>query len=66
MDPIWDRRGKRWLDPVTKRPIDPKKPQILPLDPPKKKKKEPQFIVPEFAKDRENLVTLINEFEDLL
>ncbi len=24
--PIWDARGKRWLDPHTKKPLDPKKP----------------------------------------
>lgn len=54
MDPIWDKKRKIYLDPVTKKPLDPKKPQILPIDPPKKskKKKTIEFQIPEWAQIR--------------
>ena len=73
-DPIWDKRGKRWIDAVTKKPIDPKKPQILPLNPPKKKKKkkkkgqkeEPEYVIPEWAEDRKTLIAMYKELEELI
>ena len=39
-EPIWDRKGKRYIHPITKKTIDMKKPYILPLVAPKKKKKK--------------------------
>jgi hypothetical protein len=51
LDPIWDKKRKIYLDPLTKKPLDPKKPWILPIDPPKKskKKKAVEFPIPEWA-----------------
>lgn len=34
-EPKWDKRRKQWLDGTTGKPLDPKKPQILPIKPPK-------------------------------
>lgn len=60
-DPIWDKKRKMYLDPLTKKPLDPKKPQILPLEPPKKKKgkKEPEFQIPNWADNRSDFIKLI-------
>ena len=69
-DPLWDPRGKRWLDAVTKKPLDPKKPVILPLNPPKKKKKKskkkflPEY--PEWAQERNKLIEMVDTLEELL
>lgn len=70
-DPLWDPRGKRWLDAVTKKPLDPKKPVILPINPPKKKKGKrgkkkhlPEY--PEWAQDRKTLSDMVAKLEDLL
>lgn len=68
-DPIWDPRGKRYLDAVTKKPIDLKKPQILPLNPPKKKKKknqEPEFVIPGWAFERKQLISFYKELDELI
>lgn len=68
-DPKWDKRRKQWLDGVTGKPIDPKKPQILPLNPPKKKKgkkKQEEFQIPEWAKERKVLVEKIAQLQELI
>jgi ankyrin repeat protein len=69
-DPVWDYRGKRWLDGTTMKPLDPKKPVILPLNPPKKgrkgKRKKQEIEFPEWATDRKDLVKYIQDLEGLL
>ena len=59
----YDPKTKKPLDPVTGKPIDPKK-----LEPPKKKKKkkEPKFIIPEWAVEISNLDKEIKALENLL
>jgi len=59
----YDPKTKKPLDPVTGKPIDPKK-----LEPPKKKKKkkEPKFIIPEWAIEIANLDKEIKCLELLL
>ena len=65
----YDPKTKKPLDPVTGKPIDPKK-----LEPPKKKKKkkEPKFVIPEWAteiigldKEIKTLETLLKDKEEL-
>ena len=65
----YDPKTKKPLDPVTGKPIDPKK-----LEPPKKKKKkkEPKFVIPEWAgeisaldKEIKNLESLLKDREEL-
>ena len=76
--PIYDKRGKRWIDAITKKPIDLKKPQILPLKPKKKKKKkkrkkkkgkkeeEEKKTIPEWAEDRKMLIESYKKLEELI
>lgn len=52
LEPIYDKKNKRYLDPNTKKVLDPKKPWILPLKKKKKKrrkKKKNLFEIPEWA-----------------
>lgn len=69
-DPVWDSRGKRWLDPVTNKPLDPKKPVILPLNPPKRnrrnKKKKQEIEFPSWARERKELLQRMQDLEALL
>jgi len=67
-EPKWDPKGKRWLDPISGKPLDPKKPIYLNPNPPKKKgknkKKEPEF--PDWALEREKLEKAITKLEKYL
>lgn len=68
-DPVWDARGKRWLHGETLKPLDPKKPVVLPLHPPKKgkkRRKQKDFSFPDWAQDRKAFVQRIHELEALL
>lgn len=67
-EPKWDPKGKRFLDPATGKPLDPKKPVYLSLNPPKKsrknKKKDTEF--PDWALERESLEKSIQKLEKYL
>ena len=56
-----DFKTKKPLDPETKKPTDPAN-----LLPKKKKKKEPKFVVPEWATDLKEMNDRIKEEEELL
>jgi len=53
---IIDFKTKKPLDPETKKPTDPAN-----LLPKKKKKKEPKFLIPEWATDLKDLNDIIKE-----
>ncbi len=68
-DPIWDKKKKVYLDPVTLKPLDPKKPQILSLVPEKMSKKSKgkiEVIIPEWAEVRANLIQKIQLLQSLI
>ncbi|CAD8210027.1 unnamed protein product [Paramecium pentaurelia] len=64
-DPIkWDPKTKKPIDPITGKPIDPLK--LALQNQKKKKKKEPKFVIPEWANDVKSLDENIKGLEGLL
>ena len=58
---VIDFKTKKPLDPETKKPTDPAN-----LLPKKKKKKDPKFVIPEWATELKDLNDIIKEEEELL
>lgn len=58
---VIDFKTKKPLDPETKKPTDP-----VNLLPKKKKKKDPKFVIPEWATELKDLNDMIKEEEELL
>lgn len=67
-EPKYDRRSKRWINPITGKNYDPTKPLILPVEQPKGKKKNkgPLYVFPPEYEDRMKLTSDIQIFEGLM
>jgi hypothetical protein len=64
IEPIYiDFKTKKPFDPITKKPADLK---VFLIPPKKKKKKEPKFMIPDWANDLKAMGTTIASLEELL
>jgi len=64
IEPLYiDFKTKKPFDPITKKPADLK---VFLIPPKKKKKKEPKFIIPDWATDLKAMNTTIQTVEELL